>query len=153
MANRRCQPAFWPSTMMTDGVDLAWRTPPIRIRTSAAGSPGWNTEAPKRGRFVTFQRPASVFRDPQVLRSISHVVIEAFLAASQPLKLFQEISVYTIPEGVLQVLNQIQQEGDFKFVRSLLFRMDHPRLKLALDVEIKKESEIMCEVSFKLVYL
>ena len=82
--------------------------------------------------------------DHQVLRAIFQATIDVFLAVTQPNKLFQRISAVYY-NGLEQLVNQVREEKILKFVRqdfysdgglrANVFRMDHPKLKLALDVE------------------
>ena len=107
--------------------------------------------APKRG----FLKIDGLYEG--MLFTFFKTIVDVFCAASQPLKLFQVISAKCY--GVQQLIDQILKEKILKLIpkdyhkskrnsKLRTFHMDHPHLKLALDVKLGYR--YLC---FKLVYL
>ena len=94
----------------------------------------------------------------QLFYSIFQAIIEAFLATIQSSKLFQKIHIQGAFSELTQLADQIQEEKVLKLTRQenypnrmrclRVFRMDHPKLELALDVEFPGGV-----IDFKIVHL
>ena len=99
---------------------------------------------------------------------LANANIDAFLAATQPLKLFQEIEFHTATDNIIRLADQVQQENILKLTRQepgpngephlRIFRIDHPKLKKwAMDVEFQMhnvgEDLPFDYIIFKLVHL
>ena len=110
-------------------------------------------EALKRNRLCIFG-----VADSQALDMIFRAKIDVFLAATQPLKLFQEIEFYLhLYDETKSLIKRIKEEKVLKLMPPEIdrwgspmkvFRMSHPKLNMALDVKFSNY-----QVYFNLVYL
>ena len=114
-------------------------------------------DTPKRGKLTT------IAWESHALRLIFQANIDAFLAATQPWKLFQEIEIHTAKNNMYLLADQVQRENILKLMRqefdpkgpprSRIFRIDHSKLKLAMDVEFQVRDVGDGAIKYKIVHL
>ena len=127
-----------------------------------------DTDAPKRDSLVILIMKFG----PEVFRSIFLAIIDAFFKATEPIKLFQQIAIYSANFNTIkQLAKRVQEEKILKFVRqssdtedekfSCVFRTEHAKLELELEVEFSGKrivspldpqlNRVLGRMAFKLV--